>query len=178
MVCGDGETGRNSSVSEGQWPGDDDITRVTGATVDGAFLRELRFKSGRVRLVRNGDGEIYSLRRRSWMQCPLGTAMQVFISTKRNQRESQKGWSGKQGKKKINRQHGGIRKGFQEESQRSQMYPKVEDDKARSYVSLTRRGSPAGMPRTVQVGTDAQCPIRITSSGTFRSDNWSPYSSE
>lgn len=58
-----------------------------GATVDGAFLRELRFKSGRVRLVRNDDGKNYSLRRRSWMQCPLGTAMQVFISPKRNTQE-------------------------------------------------------------------------------------------
>lgn len=58
-----------------------------GATGDGAFLRELRFKSGRVRLVRNGDGENYSLRRWSWMQCPLGTAMQVFICPKRNTQE-------------------------------------------------------------------------------------------
>lgn len=62
---------------------------MTDATGNGAFLRELRFKSGRVRLVRNGDGEIYSLRRRSWMQCPLRTAMQVFISTKRNTQEKE-----------------------------------------------------------------------------------------
>lgn len=42
----------------------------------------------------------------------------------------------------------------------------------------TRRESPAGLPRTGQVGSDVRCPIGTTSSAASRSENWSPSSSE
>lgn len=60
------------------------------------------------------------------------------------------------------------------QSQLSRMHARVEDDKGRPYVYLTRRGSPARLVQDGAVGTDVWHPIRMASSSPCERDNWSP----